>query len=264
MLMYVYNYYNTIDQESSAEAAISSQPEQPGVECSSGHEEDLSVVETDIDLESPSAAQIVEAGIAQGRLDIDSVPVDQRTLDEAEEALIQEFVRVSCKCDLGPNNQPCSTTITREHYQSVRCQMAELSRDELDLVVLGQVMAGCFSDATSSHRGLERGKLYTVFHHGGVRICLKTFLFLHTIGYWRYKAIKASLMANGVTARVHRNKGKGRKLGLTLEQTQDIIQFIMNYAGAERERERGRGEGEGERGEGRECMCTCACVCVCM
>ena len=46
--------------------------------------------------------------------------------------------------------------------------MAELTHDELDLVVMGQVMAGCFSGETSSHRGMERGKSYPVFHHNGV------------------------------------------------------------------------------------------------
>jgi hypothetical protein len=93
--------------------------------------------------------------------------------------------------------------------------MAELTHDELDLVVMGQVMAGCFSGEISSHRGMERGKSYTVFHHNGVRICQKTFLFLHTIGYWRYKAIKANYMSSGVVARVHGNKGKKKKLGLS-------------------------------------------------
>ncbi|MCG8625844.1 MAG: hypothetical protein MJE68_28090 [Proteobacteria bacterium] len=62
--------------------------------------------------------------------------------------------------------------------------MAELSHDELDLVVMGQVMAGCFSGKTSSHRGQERGKSYTLFHHNGARVCQKTFLFLHGISYW--------------------------------------------------------------------------------
>ena len=58
-------------------------------------------------------------------------------------------------------------------------------------------------------------------------------------------------MASGVVARVHGNKGKPKKKGLSLKQIQDIVQFIMNYAGVcrsvgegykarERERERER------------------------
>ena len=46
-----------------------------------------------------------------------------------------------------------------------------------------------------------------------------------------FKAIKASYMASGVIARVHGNKGKQKKVGLSLKQIQDVVQFIMNYAG---------------------------------
>ena len=104
--------------------------------------------------------------------------------------------------------------------------MSELTHDELDLVVMGQVMAGCFSADTFWKQ--ERSLSFTVFHHSGTRICQKTFLFLHAMGYSRFKAIKA----NGVVTRVHGNKGKShRKDKLTLQQIQDVVQFILNYAG---------------------------------
>jgi hypothetical protein len=109
--------------------------------------------------------------------------------------------------------------------------MAELTNDELDLVVMGQVMAGCFTGETSSHRGQERGKSYTVFYHQGAKICQKTFLFLHTIGYGRFKAIKASYLTRGVAARVHGNKGRSTKWRLSLKEIEDVVQYIMNYAG---------------------------------
>ena len=193
----------------------------------------------------------MQAGVARGQLDKDTLPIDRRDLDEAEEQLIQQFAQDGCKCDLGPNKSPCCTTITVDHFRSVRCQMLELTHDELDLVVMGQVMAGCFSRETSAHRGQQRGKSYTTFYHNGARICQKTFLFLHTMGYWRFKAIKASYLVNGVVARVHGNIGKRKKLGLSLKQIEDIVQFILNYAGVcgerERERERNRQRRERER-----------------
>jgi hypothetical protein len=115
--------------------------------------------------------------------------------------------------------------------------MADLTNDELDIVVMRQVMAGCFSAET--FRKQERSRSYTLFHHSGTRICQKTFLFLHTIGYGRFKAIKASFMANGVMPHVHDNRGKSnRKDKLTLNQIQDVVQFIMNYAGVYSCRER--------------------------
>ena len=99
--------------------------------------------------------------------------------------------------------------------------MSELTHDELDLVVMGQVMAGCFSAET--FRKQERSRFFTIFHHSGSRICQKTFLFLHAMGYSRFKAIKASIKANGVVTRVHGNKRKShRKDRLTLKQIQDV------------------------------------------
>ena len=192
--------------------------------------------------EEPTAAEVVEDGVARGQLDVSSVPIDRRELDATEERLVQEFVRDGCKCDLGPNRSPCFTSITVDHYRSVRCQMADLSHDELDLVVMGQVMAGCFLAET--FRKQDRSRSFTTFHHNGTRICQKTFLFLHAMSYTRFKAIKASFMANGVVARVHGNKGNShRKDRLTLKQIEDVIQFIMNYAGV--------------------CMFVCMCsVCV--
>ena len=56
------------------------------------------------------------------------------------------------------------------------------------------------------------------------------------MGYWRFKAIKASYMASGLVARVHGNTGKRKQLGLSLMQIQDVVQFILNYAGVWRGR----------------------------
>jgi len=78
------------------------------------------------------------------------VATDQRQLDEVEDHLIQEFAQDGCKCDFGPNKTSC-TSISFEHFRSVRCQVAELTLVELDLVVMGQVMAGCFAGESSSH-----------------------------------------------------------------------------------------------------------------
>ena len=125
-----------------------------------------------------------------------------------------------------------------------------MTHDELDLVVMGQVMAGCFSSET--FRKQESSRSFTIFCHNGARICQKTFLFLHTMGYGRFKAIKASFVANGVLPRVHGNTGKSKgKDRLTRNQIQDVVQFVINYAGM----------CIACRGV---CVCACACACVCM
>ena len=113
-----------------------------------------------------------------------------------EERLIQEYAKDGCACSVGPDKSPGCRSITLDHYWSVHSQMAELSYDELDWVTMGQFKAGTFDDSTFLSK--ERKKGYTFFFHHGVRICQKTFLFLHTIEYSRFKAVKASYSSRGV------------------------------------------------------------------
>ncbi|MCG8626936.1 MAG: hypothetical protein MJE68_33670, partial [Proteobacteria bacterium] len=45
-----------------------------------------------------------------------------------------------CRCKRN-KGKPCSSLFSRDHYDSMRMQCRELSRDELDLVLLGQIAA---------------------------------------------------------------------------------------------------------------------------
>ena len=69
-------------------------------------------------VEKPTAAEVVQAGVAWGQLD-ETVPIDRRKLDDTEERVIQQFAQDGCKCDFGPNQSPCCTTITVDHFRSV-------------------------------------------------------------------------------------------------------------------------------------------------
>ena len=89
---------------------------------------------------------------------------------------------------------------------------------------MGQVMAETFDD--SSFLSKERKKGCTFFHYG-VRICQKTFLFLHTIGYSRFKAVKASYISRGVQPRVHKNKFKHRESGLSVEDVKGLFYLLL-------------------------------------
>ena len=70
---------------------------------------------------------------------------------------------------------------SQAHYESVRLQCKELSRDELYLVLLGQISALLSNNqATNSKKARQRSNM--AFYHGGVRICRTTFQKLHGIG----------------------------------------------------------------------------------
>ena len=158
-----------------------------------------------------------------------SVDLEWREEDISEEEKIEQFVTEGCQCNLGPKKTPCCKKITVDHYKSVHSQMKELTHEELDLVVLAQLMATLFRASTT--RSEERSRTYTFFFHGGERICQDTFRFLHTIGHFKFKALKTHFAARGLEPRTHGNKGKHQPSGLSLEEIQGVVQFILNYAG---------------------------------
>jgi len=189
----------------------------------SGFSEDTSMEENNIS--ELSADEIVQSGFSEFL----PMHVDESEEDAKEEMLIQKFVENGCGCNLGSSKNQCSYNITINQFRAVRSNMAELTHDELDLVIMGQVMAGTFQESTFRSETRQRG--YTTFFHQGSRICQKTFLFLHTIGYSRFKSIKSSYLYNGIEPRVHKSKGRHRKSGLSLDEVKGLVQFIMNYAG---------------------------------
>ena len=96
-----------------------------------------------------TADEIVSASLISGALltVCDIYPTTTEREDE-EEACIQDFVVQGCGCDVGPSRSRCSRLFAVEHYRSFRSTFAEPSHDELDLLVMGQVMAHTFQSTT--------------------------------------------------------------------------------------------------------------------
>ena len=100
---------------------------------------------------------------------------------------------------------------------------------------LPQVMAltTCGSEtSTLKHPVRERARVHTMFYHQGLPVCRKTFLFLHGVGEFRYKAVKAQYLSNGLVPRVHGHKGRIAPNAIVLEDMKKIITFILHYTEA--------------------------------
>ncbi len=190
----------------------------------SSDSEDTDEIQNDDD---PSTTAIVSRAVQQYGC---TVPSDEREEDLAEERSIEEFALKSCGCKFGLEGTPCSKAISSDHYKNVRVQMSELTHDQLDLVVMSQLMTTT-ENSSFTHRNKQRQRTYSFFYHSGQRICLKTFLFLHTIGLSRFKSLKCHFEARGLELRVHGNKARHRPTGLSLEEIKGVVKFIANYAG---------------------------------
>ena len=108
-----------------------------------------------------------------------------------------------------------------EHYQSMRSTFTEMSHDELDLIVMGQIMAHCYQSATlQGHHSSSpevRKTTYGQFYHLGHRVCQQTFLFLvpslQQIRSWSTQEPgkeSKSRPADGKAAPLHNTQQEGR------------------------------------------------------
>lgn len=105
----------------------------------------------------------------------------------------EQFCMHTCGCDKDQGN-PCSKQFPLEHYIERRAQCSFLSKDELDLVLMGFVSSAMLdSEVVKNGRHqnpAKRRRLTMGYKHHGLDVCRKTFLFLHGIGKDRLQNIR--------------------------------------------------------------------------
>ncbi len=117
--------------------------------------------------------------------------------------------------------------------EEVRSQCASLSHNELDLVLLGQLMAASNNTDTvvteSGHTETLRQKTYTKYTHQGLNVCATMFRFLHGVGCKRLKNLAKSYKSNGLTPRIHGNTRRPPKWTLSLVSAEFVVRFLVHY-----------------------------------
>ena len=160
----------------------------------------------------------------------ENVCIEPRDIDREEEHRVAEFCSEGCRC-----SKKCSSLFSLEYFREARANTAQLDHAALYMVVMGQVMAftnrsrNTLHSSKHCHPYKEREKNNTTFYHQGLRVCRKTFLFLHNIGEFRFKAIKAHCLSEGLVARTHGHAGRVAPNSLMLEEVKDIILFVLQY-----------------------------------
>lgn len=164
------------------------------------------------------------------------VPEVCDTALQQEEERCRKFLADTCGCKLGVKNRPCSSQFKVEYLLEVRAQASLLTREQLDMVILGGVMAGMNKGDDiyhGRHKPAKRQRIYTEHIHNGHAVCAVTFGFLHGIGQkFRLAAIQKHYAENGMTVRVHKNTGRLPANALTHDQQLNIVKFLENYAEA--------------------------------
>ena len=96
-------------------------------------------------------------------LDIGDIVVEHGEIEE-EEGRIARFLAGGCSCKLH-DGTPCCTQFTASMLQEARAECRQLSRKQLDMVVMGQLRALCQRDSLtqrSKARNFERKRTCTL------------------------------------------------------------------------------------------------------
>ena len=128
---------------------------------------------------------------------------------------------------LGPKGQQCFTQLSEKEVLESRANCLQLSKDELDLVVLAHLHCHLRKRNTESRK---RKRNVCCFFISGQQVCRATYLFLHGIGKDRYNSLSAHYSSHGLTTRTHGNKGRLPKNACSYEAVHHVSTFTENYA----------------------------------
>ena len=104
------------------------------------------------------------------------VRIEERQEDRDERSVVTAMLQETCGCRKGVHSRPCSIHFTAERVSTVRGSCSELGRAELDMVVMGQLMAGMNdTNPVSRNRTRERQRAHYSLLHRGQPVCEKMF-----------------------------------------------------------------------------------------
>ena len=162
------------------------------------------------------------------------VSLELRPCDIDENVVVEQFMHRGCGCRKW-DGKPCSQRFPIKYVKDIRLSFKDLSSSELDLVVMGQLLASTNTSGLTFH-SLDRRQLlevrkksYTNHYHQGKLICSEVFRFLHGIGTKRLKNISLAMKLGGVRPRVHGNTRRLPKNTLSLSSVEYVVRFLLNY-----------------------------------
>ena len=164
----------------------------------------------------------------------DTPPIEERSVNQInDEDVCKDFIEQTCGCKKA-SGRPCSGQFSVEYYVERRAQGSLLTRNELDLVMLGSIMATTKSDEDvihGRHKPVKRQRPRGSYLHNGCVVCKVTFGFIFGVGRkHRIDALRKHYLDEGIASRVHKNSTLRPHNALTFDDITSIVNFVQNYA----------------------------------
>ena len=181
-------------------------------------------------LPSTSVVEFTESTTASGA----TSPIEERSEDTInDEDVCREFIEKTCGCKK-VGGRPCSSQFSLAYYLERQAQASVLNRNELDLVMLGSIMATTRTDEDVTHgrhKPIKRQRPRANYLHNGCEVCKVTFGFIFGVGRkHRIDAIRSHYLDEGLATRVHKNSTLRPHNALTFNEITSIANFVQNYA----------------------------------
>ena len=145
----------------------------------------------------------------------------------------EQFYESTCGCDKD-HGKPCSKMFTVEHFIEFRAQCSFLTKDELDLALMGFISSALLNtDVVRDGRHqnpAKRRRITMKYQHHGLEVCKKTFLFLHGIGKDRLHNVKQHYNGEGLQVRINKNTKRSPHHAMSFAAKRYVVTFLHNYA----------------------------------
>jgi len=149
-----------------------------------------------------------------------------------DEHVCRQFIEQTCGCKKAAG-RPCSSQFSMEYYMERRAQASLLTRNELDLVMLGSVMSTTHTGENVTHgrhQPVKRQRPRVHYMHNGCEVCKVTFGFIFGVGSkHKIDNIRTHYLDEGLTPRVHKNSKLRPHNALTFDDIMSIINFLQSY-----------------------------------
>lgn len=149
---------------------------------------------------------------------------DPLTTAEQETSALQVRQRFMQGCECQGD---CFSDLQPENVYRHRLNVAELTKEEHDMYLMGVTMA-CLANRKETGRHKERIRQRATYVYQGTRVCLDAFLYLENVTQYHLKRIRNHVMTNGVTPRVHGNIGKKPHNTFSLDMYKDAENFVKS------------------------------------
>ncbi|VVD02209.1 unnamed protein product [Leptidea sinapis] len=189
----------------------------------------LAVFDTNVDqveIEVEAKPKVEKKNIIKKKKKLTEPESDEEVMGNALEDnpdQVNERLMRGCEC-----KDNCYRGLNPEAVYRHRLNIAELTKSEHDMYLMGITMASLANPAETSRHKVRR-RLRACYVYQGRKVCLEAFLYLENVTHYQLKRIRQHVMTHGVAPRIHGNVGKKPYNTFTLDIYKHATNFLKEY-----------------------------------